>query len=36
MVEVPVGKGKLEQVCLVERDIPVAGGLNSQRRLRGR
>jgi hypothetical protein len=31
-IEVPVGKGKLEQVCLVELDISVAGSLNSETR----
>lgn len=33
MIEVPVGEGKLEQVCLVELDISLAGSRNSETRL---
>ena len=38
MVEVRIGKRELEQVCLVELDVTVAGSLNSEARLpeRGR
>jgi len=33
MIEVPLGKGKLEQVCLLELDIAVSGSRNLETRL---